>query len=99
MFTSGSPPHDTAELEQLEQAFREGAVNSIVVMSVDSLTNLLAALPQFCLGQLRKTPLVTPSRRVIQTATELLPEAPTRLAVGPTTRDMVKALAASAKLL
>ena len=88
--------HSADRLSELDAAWNEGTINSVIVMSVDSLNRLVAALPDPILDRLRKTPLVTPSNRVIQTANELLPGAPTILAGGPGTGDMIQALVATA---
>ena len=88
--------HNADELAQLDAAWKDAAINSVIVMSVDSLNSLVAALPGSCVKHLRKTPLVTPSNRVIQTAKELLPGAHAVLASGPGTEDMVRALMATA---
>ncbi len=89
-------PHTVDELAKLDAACSGGAINSVIVMSVDSLGSLIAALPGSCMERLRKTPLVTPSSRVIQTAEELLPGTQTVLASGPGTEDMIQALMATA---
>jgi uroporphyrinogen-III synthase len=87
--------HSADELGRLEVRLQGGKIDFIVVMSVDSLRSLLASLPQSMLEALRKTPLVTPSERVIQTASELLPDATLQLAAGPGPEDIVQALVAS----
>lgn len=90
--------HDAEQLAELNAAWDRGSINRCVVMSVDSLFKLLAALPDSCICRLRQTPLVTPSARVIQTATELLPDAPLKLAAGPRSEDILQALAATADI-
>jgi uroporphyrinogen-III synthase len=89
---------DAEQLRALTRSWREGAINCVVVMSVDTLSRLVDVLPDACLAKLRKTPLVTPSARVIQTATEMLPGTPAILATEPACGPLVRALVAAAKL-
>jgi uroporphyrinogen-III synthase len=85
---------DAGEREALENAFRDGSVQCLSVMSVDSLRNFLQIMPASCHEQLRKTLLVAPSDRVIQTAKEIIPGVATSLAPGPQVTDMVNTLIA-----
>jgi hypothetical protein len=66
-----------------------------MIMSVASLDNLIEILPNYCRGQLRKTRLVAPSARVIQTALERIPGATGILSAGPGATEMTGALIAS----
>jgi uroporphyrinogen-III synthase len=88
--------HSAQQLSSIENAWDSGLISSVIAMSVDSLNMLVAALPRSCIDRLWKTPLVTPSSRVIQTANELMPGADTVLANGPGAREMFQALAATA---
>ena len=90
--------HDAQALAELDSAWASEGIHCAVVMSVDSLRKLVHAVPESCAGQLRKTPLVTPSERVIQTASELLPEAPVQLACGPACDEIMQALTATMNL-
>lgn len=81
-------------LTGLEHRWRDGQVNSVIVMSVDSLDKLLEILPVGFRELLSKTSLVTPSARVLQTASDRIPEAKVSLADSPKTDDMVRALIA-----
>jgi hypothetical protein len=63
-------------------------------MSVESLNKLLEILPASCRELLETTPLVTPSARVMQTASDRIPEANIMLAESPKTDDMLRALIA-----
>ncbi len=81
-------------LTGLEHRWRDGQVNCVIAMSVDSLDRLLEILPAGCRRLLDKTPLVTPSTRVLQTASDRIPEAKVSLAESPKTDDMVRALIA-----
>ncbi len=81
-------------LTGLEHRWRDGQINCVIAMSVDSLDKLLEVLPVGCRQLLDKTPLVTPSTRVLQTASDRIPEATVSLAESPKTDDMVRALIA-----
>ena len=80
------------QVAALDAAWRRGQIDCVSVMSVETLQNLLAILPPASLEALRKTPLVAPGKRVIQTASELVPGIPAITASGPTAADMVSAL-------
>ena len=83
------------QIRELTERWQAGLITRVVIMSVETLTNLLDILPPACHELLRKTPLVTPSKRVIQTASKLLPGVPTTLGAGPQTNDMIRALSHS----
>ena len=83
---------DGQQLSGLGESWREGAIDVVIVMSVDSLTSLLKILPADFRELLRKTRLVTPSKRVIQTATELLPGVQAVLADSPQAEGLVGAI-------
>jgi len=87
-----SAEYTAAEIDALEQQWRTGAVNVVIVMSVESLNNLVALLPRWCKAALVNTPLVTPAARVIQEAHDRFPGVPTTLARGPQALDMVEAI-------
>jgi len=91
------PGYQAAQLTELEQQWRAGAVNIVTVMSVESLVNLVSLLPEWCVSELGNTPLVTPARRVIQEALNRFPGIPTTLASGPQASSMVEAILASAR--
>jgi uroporphyrinogen-III synthase len=81
-------------LSGLEHRWRDGQVNCVIAMSVDSLARLIEILPAGSRELLAKTPLLTPSARVIQTASDRIPEAKVFLAESPKTDDMIRALIA-----
>jgi uroporphyrinogen-III synthase len=87
--TAAVDPH---KLDELGVEWRNGAINVVIVMSVDSLTSLLTILPPDCHKLMRHTRLVTPSERVIQTAAESLPGIRTVLADGPLANDLLNAI-------
>ena len=81
-----------AEVESLDAAWRKGRIDCVTVMSVETLENLLLLLPATSLEALRKTPLVAPGERVIQTVMELVPGIPAIKASGPRAADILNAL-------
>ena len=87
-------PHEPtlADLENLEVALNQGRIRFVIVMSVETLGHLVHILPPQCLTLLRKSTLVAPSTRVLQTAFELLPGISTELAPSPQATDMVDTL-------
>ncbi len=88
--------HSQAELDELERLWRDGAIDIVTVMSVETLDNLLTALPPYCRDALPAARLVTPSKRVIQTAADQVPAVRATLAPGPLPADMLRALIACA---
>ncbi len=87
-------PHEPtlADLEDLEVALNQGRIQFVIVMSVETLGHLVHILPPQCLTLLRKSTLVAPSTRVLQTASELIPGISTGLAPGPQAPTMVNTL-------
>ena len=83
---------DDRHLAQIIGNWERGEIDAVVVMSVDSLNGLLKILPSEHHELLRKTRLVTPSRRVIQTAAEALPGVNATLAEGPQADHLVRAI-------
>ncbi len=92
VYTRRAPEYTASELKDLEKSWRSGAVSIVTVMSVETLTNLIAILPEWCRTQFVQTPLVTPAARVIKEALDLLPGIPATLARGPQAFDMVRAI-------
>jgi uroporphyrinogen-III synthase len=88
-------PKTSAEiLASIEAKWRQGLINVVTVMSVQSLVNLLELLPDWCARQLEETPLVTPAGRVIKEALGRFPASRPILAPGPGADDMVQAIIA-----
>ena len=83
------------DLDRLEEVWRGGGIDAVMVMSVASLDSMLEILPAYCIERLRATRLVAPSTRVIQTALERIPGQSSILASGPGALDMTGALIAS----
>jgi uroporphyrinogen-III synthase len=81
-------------LVEVETAWRDGKINAITVMSVATLENLGALLPEWCASQLENMPLVTPAARVIKEALNRYPESTPVLASGPQAAAMVDAIIA-----
>ena len=90
---TASPSADS--LLSLQQAWNR--IDVIVAMSVQSLTSLLKILPVDCRTALHGSLLVTPSKRVIQTALELLPDVRSMLATGPQAPSLVETIVANRK--
>lgn len=87
------PEYSDAELDELTRRWSSGEVDAVTAMSVESLRNLLALLPDACASALAETPLVTPAARVLKEAQERLPDCTVILAPGPGAEAMVSAIA------
>jgi uroporphyrinogen-III synthase len=81
-------------LTNLEHRWRNGQVNCVIAMSVSSLNTLLEILPTSCYELLKKTPLATPSARVLQAASDKISNTKIWLADNPQTDGMIRALIA-----
>ena len=81
-------------LADLEARWRQGEINAVTVMSVQSLVNLAELLPTWCTAQLTTTPLVTPAGRVLKEALDRYPASRPTLAAGPGADEMVRAIIA-----
>lgn len=81
-------------LAGLEHRWRDGQIDCVIAMSVDSLDRLIEILPRGCRDLLARTPLVTPSVRVMQTASDKIPNATVFRADSPQTEDLIRALIA-----
>ena len=79
---------------ELESRWRQGLINVVTIMSVQSLANLAELLPAWCAEQLELTPLVTPSGRVLKEVLDRYPAARPILAPGPRADEMVQAIIA-----
>lgn len=88
------PDVDPDTLAELERRWRQGHINVITVMSVQSLANLGRILPNWCAAQIASTPLVTPSGRVLKETLDRYPASRPALAAGPGADDMVQAIIA-----
>ena len=83
-----------AELERINRAWQHDEIDAVVIMSVATLDALIEVLPAASRDPLRRTPLVAPSERVIQTALERLPGVSCIHSAGPLVDDILQALAA-----
>ena len=88
------PDLDIDTRADLEREWRQGHVNVITVMSVESFSNLVELLPDWCLSQLESTPLVTPAGRVLKEVLNRFPASKPILASGPGADEMVEAIIA-----
>lgn len=86
------PEVSATQVAALESSWRASGMAAAIVMSVESLHNLMRLLPPGCLGQLRDVPLVTPAERVIKEVLGRYPGYRTILAGGPQAADMVAAI-------
>ena len=66
VYERGLPVISPELLVEVETAWRDGKINAITLMSVETLKNLRTLLPQWCAEQLENVPLVTPAARVIK---------------------------------
>lgn len=91
-----TPDYSEQEIANIAGQIERGEIGAIVVMSVESLGNLLSLLPESCRRALAKTRLVTPASRVLKEVTDRLPGCPATLADGPGADEIVRAIAAVA---
>lgn len=83
---------EPADVAGLDNGWQTTGVDIVSVMSVATFEALIGALPATALLALRKTPLVAPGERVIQTIGKLVPGIPAIQASGPHPEDIVSAL-------
>lgn len=91
--------HDAsrAEIESVTAALGAGEIGFVVAMSVESFVFFLELLPSAARGGLGRARLVTPGRRVIQTAADAVPGTQAVLAAGPSAAELVAAMLAAAE--
>jgi uroporphyrinogen-III synthase len=94
VYSRNIPEYNAAELAELERHWREIPIVVITVMSVESVRNLAALLPNSCREQLDGSSLVAPAARVLKVALDTFPGTAATLAAGPQAGDMVKAIIA-----
>jgi len=87
------PSYDDADIAALAAHWQSGDIDVTTIMSVESLQNLIALVPDSCRRLLTETPLVTPAARVLKEAQESLPGCPVSLAAGPGADEMVSTIA------
>ena len=88
------PALDTDTRADLERQWRQGHINVVTAMSVESFINLVELLPAWCVSQLESTPLVTPAGRVLKEVLNRFPASRPILAAGPGADEMVEAIIA-----
>ncbi|MBU2675484.1 MAG: uroporphyrinogen-III synthase [Gammaproteobacteria bacterium] len=88
------PEISAQTLADIESRWRQGDINVITAMSVQTLQNLHALLPEWCKRQIESTPLVTPAGRVLKEALDRYPASRAILASGPQANEMVEAIIA-----
>jgi uroporphyrinogen-III synthase len=87
------PDYAEPEIDAVRGRLEAGEIGAVVVMSVESLHNLLALLPESSHAAFAKTRLVTPASRVIKEVADRLPHCPAMLADGPGAGEIVRAIA------
>lgn len=88
-----APGVDAEAAAKIENRWLSGGVGAVIVMSVETLTNLVSILPESSRERLGNTLLVTPAQRVIIEALDLFPGIPTALADSTDAGDLVRAIA------
>ena len=88
------PNYDAAAIDAIATEWKLGGINVVTAMSVATLNNLIALLPEPTLNLLARTPLVTPAARVLKEALNLFPDLPAVLSNGPEADEMVRTIAA-----
>ena len=86
------PAYAAAEIDRLEEHWRGGDIDVIVVMSVESFDNLVTLLPDSILPELNEARLVTPAKRVLKEIEERFPGADVSLADAPDADAVVEAV-------
>lgn len=96
VYSRRTPHYTEQEIADVAQQLENGNIDAAVVMSVESLANLLDLLPAPCHRAFAKTRLVTPAARVLKKVQDRLPGCPATLADGPGADEIVRAIAALA---
>ncbi len=91
------PAVEPRDIDALAAALLAGEIAAVVVMSVQSLENLLRLLPESARDTLRGTVLVTPSERVIKVLVKRHRGWRATLARGPQASDMLAGLIAATR--
>jgi hypothetical protein len=91
------PKISAGQLLEVETAWLAGRINAITIMSVETLNNLLLALPKILVADLVNVPLVTPAARVIKEALNRFPACRPVLASGTQATELVDAIIANHK--
>lgn len=86
------PESSRSSFAKIETAWRDDKINVITIMSVETLSNLIDLLSDWCRQHLESMPLVTPSARVIKEVLDRFPASRPILAAGPQASDMVDAI-------
>lgn len=86
------PAYESTEIDRLEEHWRSGDIDVIVVMSVESFDNLVKLLPDSLVPELNEARLVTPAKRVLKEIEERFPGADVSLAEAPDVGAIVEAV-------
>lgn len=87
-----SPDYDSAIIEPVLGRWRDGGIDVVTVMSVETLNNLVNLLDEAGAELIAQTPLVTPAVRVLKEAVERFPGIPVTLADGTDADAIVRAI-------
>ncbi len=93
VYERAQPRPSEAELEALSDAWND--IGVVMLLSVETLDNLLRLLPSDCRETLSDRLLVTPSARVLKEVSDRIPASQPVLASGPEAVNMVDAVVAS----
>ena len=86
------PAYAPEEIQRLWQQWQDGSIDVIVLMSVESFTNLVALLPDEARVALNEARLVTPTARVLKEVEDQYPGADVTLAQAPDAGAIVEAV-------
>lgn len=86
------PLYRDDEVAALLAEWASGRVNVVTAMSVAAYRNLHAVLPESAIPMLTRTPLVTPSERVLKQVLDQFPDTPATLADAPDADAMVRGI-------
>ena len=86
------PAYAPSEIDRLWQQWRDGDIKVIVLMSVESFTNLVQLLPEEAHPALNEALLVTPTKRVLKEIEDQYPGADVTLAAAPDPGAIVEAV-------
>lgn len=94
-YSRAIPAYPAAVLEMIDQQWRNGQVEAVVVMSVQTLEGLWQLLPSTSDDEMPRTTLVSPALRVLKAAQNRYPECPVVLARSPAVTDIADCLASA----
>lgn len=87
-----APQYDPATLDPMIERWRDGEIDVVSIMSIETLNNLTGLLDESTLPLFAQTPLVTPAVRVLKEAMDRFPGIPVTLAEGTDADAVVRAI-------